>query len=98
MTELLDGLNCTVWVDDVIYWGMTKTTCSPRSSCCWKGWRAGLYAAANKNIFFDTSITWWGKVYSRGEVKHDPERLSGLANLRRPETAGELIYAILASG
>ena len=21
MTEVLDGLNCMVWVDDVIYWG-----------------------------------------------------------------------------
>ena len=29
--------------------------------------------------------------YSQGEVKHHPERLTGLASMRRPETAGELI-------
>ena len=27
----------------------------------------------------------------QGEDKHDPERLTGLATMRRPETAGELM-------
>lgn len=31
------------------------------------------------------------KAYLGSEIEHDPERLSGLANLRRPETAGELM-------
>ena len=34
-----------------------------------------------------------GKCTRRGEVKHDPEQLAGLATMRRPETAGELIFA-----
>ena len=51
----------------------------------------GLYAAAYKCTFFETSITWCGKVYSQGQVKHDPERLTGLAAMRHPETAAELM-------
>ena len=50
-----------------------------------------LYATAQQCTFFATSITWCGKVYSHGEVKHDPERLVGLATMRPHETAGELI-------
>eukprot|EP00903_Cladosiphon_okamuranus_P006086 g5996.t1 len=88
MTELLDGLNCMVWVDDVIYWGHNEDDLlNTLELLLERRERAGLCAAAHKSIFFDTSITWCGKVYSRGEIKHDPERLSGLANLRRPETA-----------
>ena len=50
----------------------------------------GLYAAAHKCIFFETSTTWCGKVYSQREFNQDPERLAGLATIRRPETAGIL--------
>ena len=32
-----------------------------------------------------------GKVYSRGQVFYDRERLSGLASTRRPQTAGDLM-------
>ena len=51
----------------------------------------GLYAAGHKCTVFETSITWCGKLYSQGQVKHDPERLTGLATMRRPETAAELM-------
>eukprot|EP00903_Cladosiphon_okamuranus_P005335 g5333.t1 len=92
MTELLDGLNCMVWVDDVIYWGHDEDDLLNTLELLLERLeRAGLYAAAHKSIFFDMSITWCGKVYSRVEIKHDPERLSGLANVRRPETAGEML-------
>eukprot|EP00903_Cladosiphon_okamuranus_P011351 g10699.t1 len=88
MTELLEGLNCMVWVDDVIYWGHDEDDLLDTLDQVLERLEGvGLFAAAHKCIFFDTSITWCGKVYSGGEVKHDPERLSGLANLRRPETA-----------
>ena len=30
-------------------------------------------------------------MYTQGEVKHDPERLTSLASMRLPETAGELM-------
>ena len=55
-----------------------------------------MYAAAHKCTFFETSITWCGKVYSQGQVKHDPERLTGLATMRRPETAAELMQFLQA--
>ena len=45
---------------------------------------AGLFAAAHKCLFFDTEISWCGRVYSGGQVSHDRERLSGLASIRYP--------------
>ena len=35
-------------------------------------------------------------MYSQGQVKHDPERLTGLATMRRPETAAELMQFLQA--
>ena len=55
-----------------------------------------LYAAAHKCTFFETSITWCGKLYSQGQTKHDPERLTHLVTMRRPETAGELMHFLQA--
>ena len=52
----------------------------------------GLYTAAHKCTLFETSITWCAKVY----VKHDSERLTALATMRRPETAGELMQFLQA--
>eukprot|EP00903_Cladosiphon_okamuranus_P017345 g15980.t1 len=97
MTELLDGLNCMVWVDDVIFWGHDEDDLLYTLELVLERLESvGLFAAAHKCIFFDTSIKWCGKVYSCGDIKHDPERLSGLANLRRPETAGELMQFLQA--
>ena len=41
-------------------------------------------------------MTWCGKVYLQGELKHDPERLPGLATMRRHENAGELMQFLEA--
>lgn len=38
-----------------------------------------------------------GDLYSSVEVKHDPERLAGWANTRRPETVGELLQFVQAA-
>ena len=87
MPELLEGPNCMVWVDDVIYWAHDEDNVLNTLDLaleCLEGVR--LFATAHKCIF-NTSITWCGKVYSGGEVKHNPERLSDLTNLRRPETS-----------
>ena len=56
----------------------------------------GLYSAAHKCTLLEISITWCRKVYSQGEVKYDPERLAGLATMRRLETAGELLQFLQA--
>ena len=50
-----------------------------------------LLAAALKCLFFDTEISWYGKMYSEEQVSHDRERLGELASMRRPQTAGELV-------
>ena len=57
---------------------------------------AGLFVAAHKCLFFDTEISWCGKVYSGGHVTHDRELLSGLASMRRPQTAGGLMQFLQA--
>lgn len=71
MTELLKGLNCTVWVYDVIYWGCDDDDLLDTLDHVLELLeRVGLFAAAHKCIFIDTSITWCGKVHSGGEVEH----------------------------
>ena len=52
---------------------------------------AGLLAAAHKCTVFSLEIVWCGKVYSQGHVSHDPVRLQGLSDMRRLETAAELM-------
>ena len=56
----------------------------------------GLFAAAHKCTFFSREIVWCGKVYSQGRVSHDPVRLQGLSDMRRPETAAELMKFLQA--
>ena len=77
MLEMLAGLSCKIWVDDIKILGRLE--------------EAGLLAAAHKCLCFDTEISRCGKVYSGGQVSHDWERSSGLASMRRPQTAGELM-------
>ena len=97
LIRVLEGLNCMVWVDAVSYWGLDETCLLNTLDLILERLEeVGLYAAAHKCTFFETSITWCGKVYSKGEAKHDPERLAGLATMRRPETAGELMQFLQA--
>ena len=56
----------------------------------------GLFAAAHKCTFFSREIVWCGKVYSQGRVSHDPVRLQGLSDMRRLETAAELMKFLQA--
>ena len=46
----------------------------------------GMFVAARECVLFQTSIPLRGKVYLQGQVQHDPDCLSGLANTRRPAT------------
>ena len=86
-----------VWVDDVIHWGLGETYLLNTLDLILERLdEVGLYAAAHNCTFFETSITWCGKVYSQGEVKHDPKWLAGLAIMRRPEIAGELMQLFQA--
>ena len=81
-----------VWVDSVIHWGLNETDLLNTLDLILERLEeVGLYAAVHNRHFFETSITWCGKMYSHAQVKHDPERLAGLATMRHPETAGELM-------
>ena len=55
----------------------------------------GLFTAAHKCLFFDTEISWCGKVYSGGQESSDREHLSGLASMRRLQTVGEMITSLI---
>ena len=56
----------------------------------------GRFAAAYKAVFFRKEIKWCGKIFSGQSVSHDPDRTQGLSELRRPETAGELMQFLQA--
>ena len=79
---MLEALNCIIWVDDVIYWGLDETDLLNMLNLILERLEeVGLYVAAHKCTFLETSITWCGKVYSQGEIKCDPERLAGLLSM-----------------
>ncbi|CAM9747557.1 unnamed protein product, partial [Sphacelaria rigidula] len=93
MTKLLTGLPSKGGVDDILSWGANEDDLLCTLNAILSPLKdAGLFAAAHKCMFYYTQITWCGKVLSGGMVAHDRERLSGLANMRRPQTAGELIF------
>ena len=97
MTELLASLNCKVWVDAIVWWGTNEDDLlNTLDMILCRLEDAGLFAAAHKCLFFDTVIAWCGKVYSGRRVSHDRERSSGLASMRRPQTAGELMQFLQA--
>ena len=86
-----------VWVDDVISWGLDETNLFNTLDLILERLEeVSLYVAGRKCTFFETSITWYGRMHSQGDVKHDPERLASLATMRRPETAGELMQFLQA--
>ena len=97
MTELLTGLNCKVWVDDIVWWDADEDNLlNTLNNILGRLEDAGLSAAAHKCLFFDTEISWCGKMYSGGQVFHDREHLSGLTSMHRPQTAGELMQFLQA--
>ena len=56
----------------------------------------GLFAAAHKFTFFSREIVWCGKVYSQWRMSHDPVRSQGLSDMKRLETAAELMKFLQA--
>ena len=65
VTKLLVGLNCKVWVDDVVWWGADEgglLKILDKIVGCLED--ARRLAAAHNCMFFDTEISWCGKVYS----------------------------------
>ena len=98
MSDLLRVLNCKVWVDDVFYFAADeKSLLSLLDEIRARLERVGLFVAAHKCTFFARELVWCGKVYSNGVVSHDPARIQGLSEMRRPQTASELMQFLQAS-
>ncbi|MEP0580138.1 MAG: reverse transcriptase domain-containing protein [Marinobacter sp.] len=97
MTEVLRGLDCKVWVDDVFFFADTEEALLQLlDDILERLENVGLFVAAHKCTFFSRELVWCGKVYSNGVVSHDPARVQGLSEMRRPENAGELMQFLQA--
>ena len=53
--------------------------------------------AAHKVTLYAREVKWCGKLYSGTGVRHDPLRIRGVVERRRPETVGELMQFLLAA-
>ena len=97
MTELLVGITCKIWVDDVCFYADTEDEpLDAIDEILARLETVGLFAAAHKCTFLSREIVWCRKVYSQGRVSHDPVRLQDLSDMRRPETAAELMKFLQA--
>ena len=97
MTESLAGMNWKDWVDDIVWWGAVEDNLlNTFDKTLGRLEGAGRFAATHKCLFFDTEISWCGSVYSRGQVSHDREVLSGLVSMRRSQTASGLMQFLHA--
>ena len=67
-TRVLEGLECMVWVDDVLFGGLDETDLvNTQDLILERLEEVGLYVAAHKCTFFETGIVWCGKVCSQGK-------------------------------
>ena len=57
----------------------------------------GLFLAARKLVLLAKEVKWCGNLYSGTVVRHDPGRVRGLVEMRRPETVGELMKFLQAT-
>ena len=53
--------------------------------------------AAHKVTLYAREVKWCGKLYSGTGVRHDPERIRRLVEMRWPETVGELMHILQAA-
>ena len=89
---------CLVYVDAVIIWGQNVWELMDHFSWVVKKlMEVGLFVAAHKVTLFAREVKWCGKLYSGTGVRHDPERIRGLVEMRRPETVGELMQFLQAA-
>ena len=88
----LVGRACLIYVDDVKVLGRTvaELVANVREVFLWFMERE-LFLLAHKLVLFAGEVKWCGKVYSRHPVKHDPERIRGLVEIRRPVTISDLM-------
>ena len=91
MANLLEGLKCKIWVDDVFLCGDTEDEpLDTLDAVLTRLESVGLFAAAHKCTFFDTDLVWCGKVYSQDRVSHDRSDFKGCQTCgvrRRPQNS-----------
>ena len=72
-TDLLRGLDCNVWVDDVFYFAEDEISLLRLlDEILGRLESVGLFVAAHKRTFFARELVWCGNVYSDGDRSHEP--------------------------
>ena len=95
--DLLRGLGCNVWVDDVFYFAEDEISLlCLLDEILGRLESAGLFVAVHKCPFVARELVWCGKVYSDCVVSHDPARIQGLSDMR-PPAASELMQFLQAA-
>ena len=81
-----------MYVDDVIIWGRNAWELMDHFSWVVKKLVVvRLFVASHKVSLYAREVKWCGKLYSGTGVRHDPKRIRGLVEMRRPETVVELM-------
>ena len=94
----LVGRACLIYVDDVKVIGRSvEELIVNLRAVLLRCMGRGLFLAAHKLVLFAKEVKWCGKLYSGTAVRHDPERVRGLVEMRRPETVGELMKFLQAT-
>ena len=94
----LVGRACLIYVDivKVIGRSVEKLIVNLRDVLL-RSMERGLFLAAHKLVLLAKEVKWCGNLYSGTVVRHDPGRVRGLVEMRRPETVGELMKFLQAT-
>ena len=68
MTKLLAGLNCKVWVEDIVWLGADEDNLLNTFDKIVGRLEDGLFTGILKYLFLDTEVSWFLKMYSGGQV------------------------------
>ena len=88
----LVGKTCLVYVDDIIVFAETpKELVTNIGEVLKRLSERGIKLSAKKAVLYAREVKWCGKILSGTGVSQDPERVSGLLDLRKPTTVAELM-------
>ena len=81
MTELLVGIKCKIWADDVFFNADTEDELLDTIDEILARLEMWDCLRLLTSTFFYRELVWCGKGYSQGRVSHDPVRLQGLSDI-----------------
>ena len=85
----LAGRACVIYVDDVKVAGrVVEELIVKLRAVLLRFTERALFLAAHTLVLFANEVKWYDKLYSGMAVRHDPRRVRGLVEMRRPETVG----------